>query len=132
MVRHRIILVLARDDARRGQSRIPHRAGFERRTYAVMTRIRRRDLARRRISRLPRSYAAADFGRRPRRAAGRPGMLPAHESHKSATFDPRRASVKVTREVAPLFSPTSFPQLSQTSTVLRATHAPSIVGSDGR
>jgi hypothetical protein len=35
-------------------------------------------------------YAA--FGRRPRRAVARPGILPAQVSHKSAAFDPRLAS----------------------------------------
>jgi hypothetical protein len=37
--------------------------------------------------------AEADFGRRPRLAAARPGIWPAQLSHKSACFDPRRASV---------------------------------------
>ena len=63
----------------------------------------------------------ADFGLRPRRAAARPGMLPAQSSQRSAAFAPRRASVYVTRITAPLPSSTSFPQLSHTSTVLRAT-----------
>ena len=38
------------------------------------------------------AQAAWDFGRRPRRAAARPGSLPAHVSQRSATFEPRRAS----------------------------------------
>ena len=63
-------------------------------------------------------YAA--LGRRPRRAVARPGILPAHVSQRSPALDPRRASVYVTRRDAPLPSSTSFPQLSQTSTVLRA------------
>jgi hypothetical protein len=72
--------------------------------------------------RLPRRYAAtADFGRRPRLAAGRPGIVPAQSSQRSACFAPRRASAYVTRIVAPFPSPTSLLQLSQTSTVLRAT-----------
>src|SRR3954468_24970281 len=66
----------------------------------------------------------ADFGLRPRRAAARPGISPAQSSQRSATFDPRRASVNVTRNAAPLFSPTSLPHLSHTRTVLRATLAP--------
>src|SRR5205085_11888824 len=66
------------------------------------------------------AHAAADLGRRPRRAAAWPGILPAHESQRSACLAPRRASEYVTRNVAPLPSSTSFPQLSQTSTVLRA------------
>ena len=37
--------------------------------------------------------AAAVFGRRPRRAAARPGIVPAQSSQRSATFEPRRASV---------------------------------------
>ncbi len=39
------------------------------------------------------SYAAADFGLRPRRATAWPGISPAHPSHRSACFEPRRASV---------------------------------------
>src|SRR5207249_7676087 len=70
------------------------------------------------------SAAAAARGRRPRRAAARPGISPAQSSQRSATFEPRRASVYVTRIAAPLFSPTSLPHLSQTSTVLRATEIP--------
>src|SRR5215471_10058372 len=62
-----------------------------------------------------------DFGRRPRRAAARPGILPAQLSQRSACFAPRRASVYVTRITAPFPSSTSFPQLSHTSTVFRAT-----------
>ena len=38
-------------------------------------------------------YAAADFGRRPRRATCWPGMSPAQPSHRSACFDLVRASV---------------------------------------
>src|SRR5581483_3351940 len=68
-----------------------------------------------------RQAAAAFFGRRPRRAAGRPGILPAQSSQRSACLAPRRASAYVTRNVAPLPSPTSFSQLSHTSTVFRAT-----------
>ena len=38
-------------------------------------------------------YAAVcAFGRRPRRAAARPGIVPAQSSQRSATFEPRRAS----------------------------------------
>ena len=39
------------------------------------------------------SYAAAVFGLRPRLAAARPGIWPAQLSHRSACFEPRRASV---------------------------------------
>src|SRR4051794_5079125 len=67
------------------------------------------------------SYAAADFGRRPLRATAWPGILPAQASHRSACFDPRRASVKLMRITAPLASSTSLPQLSHTSLVTRAT-----------
>src|SRR3954464_14552082 len=67
------------------------------------------------------SYAAADFGRRPRRATAWPGILPAHSSQRSACFEPRRASVKLMRMTAPLASSTSLPQLSQTNLVTRAT-----------
>ena len=67
---------------------------------------------------------AAAFGRRPRRAAARPGILPAQPSQRSAAFAPLRASVYVTRIAAPLPSSTSLPQLSQTSTVLRANLLP--------
>ena len=76
---------------------------------------------------LPPDSASSSSGSRRTWAGGRdeqparPGMSPAQESHRSATFEPRRASVNVTRKAAPLFSPTSFPQLSQTRTVLRAT-----------
>src|SRR5436189_6424770 len=66
-------------------------------------------------------YAAADFGRRPRRATTWPGILPAQASQRSACLEPRRASVKLMRITAPLTSSTSFPQLSQTSLVTRAT-----------
>src|SRR5215831_3474219 len=48
-------------------------------------------------------------------------MLPEHVSQRSACFAPRRASVYVTRITAPFPSSTSFPQLSHTSTVFRAT-----------
>src|SRR5215475_4605435 len=61
------------------------------------------------------------FGRRPRRAAARPGIFAEQLSQRSACFAPRRASVYVMRMTAPLPSSTSFPQLSHTSTVLRAT-----------
>src|SRR6266540_616088 len=64
--------------------------------------------------------AAAALGRRPRRAAACPGIPPAQLSHRSACFEPRRASEKFRRMVAPFPSPISRPQLSQTSTVLRA------------
>jgi hypothetical protein len=40
-----------------------------------------------------RPVQAADFGLRPRRAAARPGIVPAQSSHRSAAFAPRRASV---------------------------------------
>ena len=65
-------------------------------------------------------YAAAAFGRRPRRAAACPGMFAAQSSQRSACLAPRRASVKLRRKTAPLPSPTSLAQLSQTSTVFRA------------
>lgn len=67
----------------------------------------------------PLGYAAA-FGRRPRRAAARPGILLAQESQRSACREPRRASEKFSRIVAPLPSPTSLPHASHTRTVLRA------------
>src|SRR3954451_5844194 len=67
------------------------------------------------------SYAAADFGRRPRRATAWPGIFPAHASQRSACFEPRRASVKLIRITAPFASSTSLPQLSHTSLVTRAT-----------
>src|SRR5262249_30098786 len=67
-----------------------------------------------------RVYAAALFGRLPRRAAARPGIFPAQSSQRSPTFQPRPPSVYVTRSGAPLFSPICFSQLSQTRTVLRA------------
>ncbi len=63
---------------------------------------------------------AADFGLRPRRAAGWPGLLSAHSPQRSACFAPRRASEYVMRITAPLASSTSLPQLSQTRIVLRA------------
>jgi len=69
---------------------------------------------------------AADFGLRPRRAAGRPGILPAQSSQRSAAFAPLRASVYVTRIPAPLPSPTSLPQLSHTRMVFRANVPPEI------
>jgi hypothetical protein len=66
-------------------------------------------------------YAAeADFGLRPRRATVRPGIDPAQSSQRSACFEPRRASVYVTRSAAPFPSSTSLPQLSQTRTVFLA------------
>src|SRR4029453_7496519 len=68
----------------------------------------------------PNQAEAAAFGRRPRLAAARPGILPAQLSQRSAALAPRRASVYVTRMAAPLPSSTSFPQLSQTRTVFRA------------
>ena len=70
--------------------------------------------------------AAPSGGRAATSADGRgaqqrgPASSPAQSSQRSATFDPRRASVNVTRIAAPLFSPTSCPQLSHTRTVLRA------------
>src|SRR5256886_15125086 len=68
--------------------------------------------------------AVADFGRRPRRAAAWPGIWPAQLSQRSACFEPRRASMKLSLIVAPFPSSTSLPQLSQTSTVLRAKSIP--------
>jgi hypothetical protein len=68
-----------------------------------------------------RTIQASDLGFRPRRATAAPGIDPAHESHKSAAFAPRRASLNVTRMTAPFPSSTSEPHLSQTSTVFRAT-----------
>src|SRR5207253_8051973 len=65
--------------------------------------------------------AAADFGRRPRRAAAWPGSCPAQLSQRSACLEPRRASVKLRRIVAPFPSATSLPQLSHTKIVFRAT-----------
>ncbi len=61
------------------------------------------------------------FGRRPRRATARPGIVPAQLSQRSAAFAPRLASVYVMRMPAPLPSATSAPQLSQTRIVFRAT-----------
>ena len=72
-----------------------------------------------------RSRQASDFGLRPRLATAEPGIPPAQESHRSAAFAPRRASVNVTRMTAPLPSSTSEPHLSQTSTVFLATIPPS-------
>jgi hypothetical protein len=70
------------------------------------------------------SYAdACALGLRPRRAAARPGIFPAHSSQRSATFEPRLASEYVTRSEAPCASSTSRPQLSQTNTVFRAKFA---------
>src|SRR5205807_6226109 len=69
----------------------------------------------------PGNQAAADFGRRPRRATVWPGILPAQVSQRSACLEPRRASVKLIRITAPLASSTSLPQSSQTSLVTRAT-----------
>ena len=66
------------------------------------------------------TYAAAVFGRRPRLAAGWPGILPAHASQRSACFEPRRASLKLIRITAPFDASISLLQLSQTSTVFRA------------
>src|SRR5712671_2104288 len=62
----------------------------------------------------------ADFGLRPRRAAGWPGIDPAHSSQRSACLPIRRASEYVTRRTAPLDSSTSLLQLSHTRMVLRA------------
>src|SRR5439155_5460293 len=67
------------------------------------------------------NYAAADFGRRPRRATAWPGILPAHVSQRSACLEPRRASVKLIRITAPFASSTSLTQSSQTNLVTRAT-----------
>ena len=64
---------------------------------------------------------AADFGLRPRRATATPGIAPAQLSQRSAAFAPRLASVNVMRITAPFPSLTSLPQVSQTSTVFRAT-----------
>src|SRR5204862_3541902 len=64
--------------------------------------------------------AAADFGLRPRRAAGWPGMPPAQSSQRSACLAPRRASEYVIRITAPRASSTSLPHLSQTRIVLLA------------
>src|SRR5580765_7132569 len=72
-------------------------------------------------TRQPTNYAAADLGRRPRRATAWPGIFPAHASQRSACFEPRRASVKLIRITAPFASSTSLPQLSHTSLVTRAT-----------
>jgi hypothetical protein len=69
-------------------------------------------------------YAATALGRRPRRATARPGISPEQLSQRSACLAPRRASVNVSRSVAPFPSPTSLPQLSQTRTVLRAKAKP--------
>jgi hypothetical protein len=74
------------------------------------------------------TYAATALGRRPRRATARPGMSPAQLSQRSACLAPRRASVNVSRSVAPFPSPTSLPQLSQTRTVLRAKAEPPFTG----
>jgi hypothetical protein len=62
----------------------------------------------------------ADFGRRPRRAAGWPGIEPAQSPQRSACLAPRRASEYVIRITAPFASSTSLLQLSQTRIVLRA------------
>ena len=64
--------------------------------------------------------AATDLGLRPRRAVARPGMPVAHESQRSASFAPRRASEKDRRIVAPFPSSTSLLHWSQTRTVFRA------------
>src|SRR5947209_4404232 len=56
-------------------------------------------------------------------------MLLAHESHRSACFDVRRASAYVTRRTAPFSSSTSLPHLSHTRIVLRAkVFSPFLVG----
>ena len=85
---------------------------------------------RRKCARRGRSPAARErIRRRPTSGAGRAGRpagrasFPAHSSQRSACFAPRRASVNVTRSVAPFDSPTSLPQLSQTRTVFRATNS---------
>src|SRR5580765_1559230 len=72
-------------------------------------------------TRQPTNYAAADLGRRPRRATAWPGIFPAQASQRSACFEPRRPSVKLMRITAPFASSTSLPQLSHTSLVTRAT-----------
>ena len=58
---------------------------------------------------LPTGHAQAviaDFGRRPLRAAARPGIFPEQLSQRSACFAPRRASLYVTRITEPLPSST--------------------------
>ena len=63
-------------------------------------------------------------GQRPKAdgmATAVPGIDPAHESHRSAAFAPRLASVNVTLITAPFPSSTSDPHLSQTRTVFLAT-----------
>jgi len=67
-----------------------------------------------------RDQAAADFGFRPRLATALPGIPPAQLSQRSAAFAPRRASVNVTRIIAPFPSSTSDPHLSHTRIVFRA------------
>ena len=52
-----------------------------------------RGVARARATPRGRSYAAADFGLRPRRATAWPGIPAAQPSHRSACFEPRLASV---------------------------------------
>ena len=105
---HRPILVLRRDGSRRGTGAEPRKL---------------REKSGRGLLRAPElTQAAAAFGLRPRRATARPGVLPAQESQRSASFAPRRASVNAMRKVAPLPSSTSFPQLSHTRTVFLATN----------
>src|SRR5581483_6989793 len=95
--RHRSIVERGPDDSRRASGTRPQRA--ETRYEAGVE---------------------ADFGRRPRRAAGWPGLASAHSPQRSACFAPRRASEYVIRITAPRASSTSLPQLSQTRIVLRA------------
>ena len=62
-----------------------------------------------------------DFGRRPRRATWRPPICSASASVTSSSRTPLRASWNVIRTVAPFPSAISAPEMSDTSTVLRAT-----------
>jgi hypothetical protein len=99
-----------------GQDGARARIRYERESSTQQPRSKTRCWARKRLN-----YAAADLGRRPRRATAWPGIFPAHASHRSACFEPRRASVKLMRITAPFASSTSLPQLSHTSLVTRAT-----------
>ena len=76
------------------------------------------------LSQLVRRYCVADFGRRPRRATWRPPIFSASASVTSSSRTPLRASWNVMRIVAPLPSAISAPEISDTSTVLRATGIP--------
>src|SRR6187397_250948 len=55
-------------------------------------------------------------------------MFPAQVSHRSACFEPRRASLKLMRITAPFDSSISLLQLSQTSTVFLAKFSSSMSG----